>query len=87
MDYLFASFRDLGMVQPAGMGGLSPLLYSEIVAYSELSGGLDYWEKVALRAMSEAFCQGYSIGKDPLGRWPWNPETNTPYIEGNDKDA
>lgn len=57
----------LGWFHAGDMGGLHPLTWSEIDAFSRLSGSeLDAWEAQQIRLCSVAYVTGYRKGQQPM---------------------
>lgn len=49
------------------MGGIHPLSWAEIDAFSRISGhNLEPWEARQLRVCSVAYVQGYHLGQQPM---------------------
>lgn len=72
--YMITAFRGAGMVSANGMG-IVPLPWSEIVAYGQATRRItEAWEAETLRAMSCAYLNGQTIGKNPLGIPPWETD-------------
>lgn len=69
--YLVEAFRDLGRFSSTGFGP-AVLTWAEIDAFARQTNAItDPWEARSLREMSAAFIEGLEIGKNPLGRAPW----------------
>jgi hypothetical protein len=68
--YLFEAFIEAGAVSDTSNGPVA-LLWSEVKSFSDLFGGLVYWEAKLLRDMSQEYIAGLYVGKDPLGIPPW----------------
>jgi hypothetical protein len=56
--YLWEWYLEIGLSRQHGMSGAQPLLYSEILAWSHLTGvRLQHWEVRALRALDMGFME------------------------------
>lgn len=70
--YLFDAFFQAGLADSSA-NGLQALAWSEIHAFSKLTGDItEAWEAKLLRAMSKEYIEGRKIGDDPLGIEPWS---------------
>lgn len=58
----------------SSLGGVSPLQWGEIWAFGQAVGGLERWEMILLRQMSEGFVREYNNSADRLTTPPWGPE-------------
>jgi hypothetical protein len=71
-EYLLAHFDELGRASGNGFG-LVPMTWAEIAAYGQINR-LSPFECTTLRRMSEAYCDGFAVGENPLGIPPWEKD-------------
>lgn len=57
----------VGLCQSGDMGGLNPISWVEIDAFSRATGNqLEAWEAQQLRLCSVAYVSGYNLGQKPM---------------------
>lgn len=71
-EYLISALVEIGFVE-SGANGPTPVSWRELTAYGDATGEVSKpWEFRTLRAMSVAYLDGHSIGRDDFGIPPWS---------------
>ena len=70
-EYFLSALVEMGFAESSSSGFL-PLRWSEIDAYSRLTGTFsEPWESRLIRSMSSEYIAGRDTGMDELGIPPW----------------